>query len=304
MGSACRALVVDGPPAAAEHARELVTGFERRWSRFLPSSEISQLNSADGALTLVSTETYRLIELSVDAWRLTEGAFDPTVLPSLVRAGYDRSFDRVAERGGADDGHGPAEIVGSARPTPGCAGIELFPRINAVRLPRGVQLDPGGLGKGLAADLVVGRLLEAGVAGALVDLGGDIVCRGSAPHPAGWGIAVEDPLVVGRNLLSLTIGSGAVATSSRLLRRWQRGSEVKHHLIDPTTGDPLDTPLVAATAVAGEAWWAEALTKSIFVGGRSVLESLDEPAVAVDEAGQVLCSPALDRACVTDRSAT
>jgi len=303
MGSACRVIVIDGPPAAPEQARALVAGLEQRWSRFLASSEISQLNSADGALTVVSIDTYRLIELSIDAWRLTEGAFDPTVLPSLVRAGYDRSFDEMARGETGIDERGPSEDADPARRTPGCARIETFPRINAVALPRGAQLDPGGIGKGLAADLVVSRLLDAGAAGALVDLGGDISCAGAAPHPAGWGIAVEDPNTDERNLISLTIDAGAVATSSRLIRRWQRGGASKHHLIDPATGDVLDTPLVTATAVASEAWWAEALTKAIFVGGPALLETLDEPALALDDEGTVFFSPGLDRASVAERSA-
>jgi thiamine biosynthesis lipoprotein len=69
---------------------------------------------------------------------------------------------------------------------------------------------------------------------------------------------------------------GAVATSSRLRRRWRTVDGEAHHLIDPRTGRPARTDVVAATVVAGETWWAEALTKALFVAGLDSLDELDD----------------------------
>ena len=88
---------------------------------------------------------------------------------------------------------------------------------------------------------------------------------------------------------------GAVATSSRLLRRWQTTAGEAHHLIDPTTGHPVQTEVVAATVVAGEAWWAEALSKAVFLAGPAGLDEIaDLHAVVVTADGVRHTTPDLE----------
>ena len=85
---------------------------------------------------------------------------------------------------------------------PGCGDVELDDLVRAVRLPPGVALDLGGIGKGAAADEVSAQLLDAGlpgVTGVLVNLGGDLRARGDAPPPHGWVVDVDDPLGTGRH---------------------------------------------------------------------------------------------------------
>ncbi len=109
----------------------------------------------------------------------------------------------------------------------------------------------------------------------MVNLGGDLRVLGRAPSSEGWVVNVVDPIHPGRELLRLAMPGGALATSSRLLRRWQTTAGEAHHLIDPTTGRPADTDVVAVTVVAGEAWWAEALTKALFLTGPAGFDELD-----------------------------
>ena len=158
-------------------AESELTLMERRWSRFLPTSELCRLNAAAGKPVIVSADTFSVITSAVEAWQHTNGCFDPTVHDALCALGYDRSFGELPEEN---------ERAGTSAPTPGCAGIELDPALHAVRLPVGVHLDLGGIGKGAAADLVVSRLLAAGADGACVNLGGDIRVEGRAPTTAGW----------------------------------------------------------------------------------------------------------------------
>jgi thiamine biosynthesis lipoprotein len=98
---------------------------------------------------------------------------------------------------------------------------------------------------------------------------------GRAPAPEGWVVTVPDPLHADRELLRLAVPDGAVATSSRLQRRWRTTTGEAHHLIDPHTGRPAETHVVAVTVVAGEAWWAEALTKALFLAGPAGMSTLD-----------------------------
>ena len=217
---------------------------------------------------IVSEETFQLVRYSVAAWELTGGRFDPTVGAALEAHGYDRDFDAVVARGLAPSGR--------AEPAPGPVGIELDPWSSAVKLPVGVVFDPGGIGKGLAADLLTPALVDAGAAGALVNLGGDLRADGVAPAATGWVISIPDPLRRGRELMRIALPHGAVATSSRLRRCWSTPTGTAHHLIEPATGRPVDNDVVAVTVVAGEAWRAEALTKLVFMTGPGELAGLED----------------------------
>jgi FAD:protein FMN transferase len=104
------------------------------------------------------------------------------------------------------------------------------------------------------------------VRGVLVNMGGDLRARGDAPRPSGWVVAVDDPLGTGRTGV-LSLAAGAIATSTRLRRHWQRGGRPLHHLIDPRTGAPAQSGLASVTVIAGEAWRAEVLAKAAFVAG-------------------------------------
>jgi thiamine biosynthesis lipoprotein len=265
MGTDVEVLAVGADDAAMATlgalAVDALEAREARWSRFRPTSELCRVNGAAGAPVVVSPDTFALVALAVDAWRDTGGRYDPTVLAALEAAGYDRDFDAVPRDGDVMVGERPA--------VPGCDGVQLDRLVSAVRLPRGVALDLGGIGKGYAADAVSGELLDAGVPGVrgvLVNLGGDLRARGDAPMPHGWVVDVDDPLGSGRTGL-LALGEGAIATSTKLRRAWTRGGELRHHLIDPATGEPAASGLASVTVVAGEAWRAEVLAKAAFVAG-------------------------------------
>lgn len=229
-----------------------VEELEAAWSRFRPGAELSRLGAGDGRPALVSHPTAMLLQRCVWAWRRTGGRFDPTVLHAIRAAGYDRDFEDLPE----------LVTLEAAEPPPGCVGIEVDASIDLVRLPAGVGIDPGGLGKGLAADLVATAAVELGAAGAMVSLGGDLRVAGSPPAE-GWEVALDHHIapVARVNLLD-----AAVATSSTLRRRWATPQGPAHHVIDPRTGRPSTGPLVACSVLAAEAWWAEALATTLLVG--------------------------------------
>jgi thiamine biosynthesis lipoprotein len=259
MGTRAHVGVIAGDLELAELlARSAVARLrtlEARWSRFRPDSEISALNHASGPRA-VSAETVLLVERSIEAWHRTAGAFDPTVLPALVAAGYDRDFRDLAQ----DTPSTAARAVG---PAPGCAGIIVDGA--RVTLPAGVQLDPGGIGKGLAADLAVDLVMHAGASGACVNVGGDLRVTGSALDAAPWSVTIEDPLG-GADVGTVHLRDEALASTWRTRRTW--GDDVRrHHLIDPRTGAPAWTGLAGVTVIASDAWWAEALATALFLSG-------------------------------------
>ncbi len=292
IGSDACLVVVGGPRDLIARARARIEALEALWSRFLPTSEVSRLNAAAGtSALLVAPETFELIGRGVEGWRMTGGRFDPTVLGDVLRAGYTDSFDRLPPSGTT----APRSRLGR-----GCAGIELDASLCAVRLPAGVGFDPGGIGKGLAADLVVDELLASGASGACVNLGGDVRVAGTPPD-ASWAIAIEhpsrpDPAAV------VHLQDGAVATSSRLNRRWETDHGDAHHLIDPRGGSPADVVVWTATAVAATGWQAEVLAKAAFLAdvghGLDLLDDIGAAGLFIDEDGAVLTTRSF--ACFAD----
>jgi thiamine biosynthesis lipoprotein len=276
MGSDCHVIVVGGPPGAAADARDRIGDLEERWSRFRSDSEISRLNAQAGTPLAVSADTRLLVTRAIEAWRLSGGAFDPTLLGAVLRAGYVHSLER-----------GPITARGASTLLTGCTDIVVDG--DTVCLPGGTGFDPGGIGKGLAADIVVAELVEAGVAGACINVGGDLRVAGAAPDGRSWTVAVEHPWQ--RTPLALLgLNAGAVATSTTLRRRWEVDGQSLHHLIDAGTGEPSASDLTLASVVTGEAWSAEVLAKTVLLRGAvrafDVLDANAE-AIAVDRLGGI-----------------
>jgi thiamine biosynthesis lipoprotein len=275
MGSAAEVTVVDGPRSLAERARRRLTELERRWSRFVPTSEVTRMNRAAGRPVAVSPETRLLVRRALEGHAVSDGVFDPTVLGAVLRNGYSASYERLGGRGRPE----ASPLV------TGAAGIEIDEGTGTVRVPARVGFDPGGIGKGLAADLVVEELLTAGAAGVCVSIGGDVRVAGVAPDGDAWRIAVDGPQPGAPPLALVRLHDGAVATSSRLRRRWtSAGGGEMHHLVDPRTGTSACTPVLGATAVAGAGWQAEVLAKAAFLDvqhGLGLADALGAAALVV-----------------------
>src|SRR4051794_8738567 len=118
MGTHVQLMVCGAGPDLLHDARRTIADYERRWSRFLPDSEVSQINARPGRWTRVSPDTFRLIEAAVTGWRIPGGRFDPTILHALLAAGYDRNFAEVPAAVAASKHRGSA-----SRPVPGAGTI-------------------------------------------------------------------------------------------------------------------------------------------------------------------------------------
>jgi FAD:protein FMN transferase len=285
MGSDAHVITVGGPASLALEAEHRIADLERRWSRFDHRSEVSALTRNAGSPVIVSPETRELVERAVAAWRMTRGLFDPTVLGALLRAGYDRSFDDLD----------PARPTRPSRLNTGAGAIEII--ADTVRLPAGTGFDPGGIGKGLAADIVTDELRAAGAEGVCVNLGGDVRVEGAGPTGGGWTVTIDYPERA-RPIARVGLACGAVVTSTSLQRRWRVGGEIRHHLIDPATGLPSDSNLTFVSVVAGHAWTAEVLAKAVLLHGTPLpFDLVAAPGAAVltvDRDGRVEVSPGLD----------
>jgi FAD:protein FMN transferase len=296
MGATATVIVVGGDAGHLAAAEAQLRRLDALWSRFRRDSDVSRLNGAGGAAVPVAPETIVLLDHLVAAWHATGGAFDPTVLPALVAAGD------VASR---CDPHNRTHLPATARWPGDVAALSTDARRGTARLPPGTTVDAGGLGKGLAADLVAADLLAAGAAGTLVSVGGDLRAAGRAPH-GDWVVGVERPGAARECLARLTVADGGVATSAPSARRWHRDGVDHHHLIDPTTGRSSAVGVSSVTVVAASGAWAEAFTKVPYslgaAAGITALGAVGAAALVVADDGHVLTTRAWDA--FIDRSRT
>lgn len=277
-------VIVEGDPAALEVARRRIVDLESKWSRFRPDSEISRLNAARTTAQAVSADTSLLVRRAITAWTQTAGGFDPTVFDSMVGWGYDRDLPAI------DRPSVPQQLA----PAPGLGGVEVDEIAGTVHLG-GAGFDPGGIAKGLAADLVATELVGSAADAALVNVAGDLRIAGHPPDD-GWIVALEDPRDPDRDLLRVRLSGGGLATSSDRRRRWLTDEDtLAHHLLDPATGAPATTSLAGASVLAGEAWWAEALTKAVLVGGLAIdrLGDVSASGIGRTRTGAVVGTPDL-----------
>jgi FAD:protein FMN transferase len=251
-------------PLAALLAQRRLLGLHRRLSRFDPVSELSLLNADRAEVVHASRLLRRLAHAVVQAGARSGGLVDATLVGALENAGYGTS--RAGVRG-----LDPRELVAAARPPrPARAHrarawerIVVDDEARTIARPPGLRIDSGGLGKGLAADLLADGL--AGHPLFAVDCAGDMRvggCAGVARR-----VLVDDPAGT-KPLHELSIVDGAVATSGIARRSWRdaRGM-VMHHLLDPATGQPAWTGVVQATALAPTALEAETLAKAALLAG-------------------------------------
>jgi thiamine biosynthesis lipoprotein ApbE len=285
IGTTIRIVVTDATKLHVARAllTDDLTALDAACSRFRDDSELIRLEASAGQPTWVSPLLADAIVAALRGARLTDGDLDPTLGRAMETLGYDRDFASVPVQGGA--------IRVTVRHVPRWRQIELDETTGLLTLPAGVRLDLGATAKARAADRSAERIAQVLGCGVLVSLGGDIAVAGVGPVE-GWPIRVQDvtgdPSVPNEGPAGIiAISAGGLATSSTSARRWARGGDLMHHILDPRTGRPADSDWRTVSVAAGSALDANiASTAAIIRGERAPgwLAGLGLPArlVAVD----------------------
>ncbi len=268
--------------AALRVVEEEVHAIDQTCSRFRDDSELSRLNRAAGhGWVQVSPLLEEALLAALAAAEMTGGLVDPTVGKALAEAGYAVTFTAIVDDGGA-----PAAIA--IAPVAGWQAIDHDAERHAFRLPAGASIDLGASGKAWAADRAAAAVFERLGVPVAVECGGDVGVRG--PHPQdGWPVRVATADDAGA-WQDVVIFDGGLATSGTTSRRWRRGGVEMHHIIDPATGLPAQTPRAMATVAAATCLEANAAATASLVLGAPALEWLDAlhlPARLVDRDGRV-----------------
>ena len=233
---------------------------EQMFSRFLPTSELMQLNTARSMP--VSKAFWQMLSHSLASAKLTDGLITPTVYQALVERGYDQSYEHSFEQGQSTAASTTltGESVIGTDAIDDWQKIGLDPTTRQVSLPDSVKLDFGGFAKGLTADVVAERLSEMGT-NVLIDAGGDIVIRSyqgeisKLDDATQWQVALPAVTDIGLPLpnlaafsksialpdwqcatagvtLSVPVTDMVLATSGIDYRYWYQGDTLQHHLVN------------------------------------------------------------------------
>jgi thiamine biosynthesis lipoprotein len=292
LGTGVQVIVTDaGQLAVARGMLEAdLADVDLACSRFRADSEIVALDRATGGAdagpVTVSPLLAEAIAVALRAARLTGGDVDPTVGAAMNAIGYDRDFSLVQR-------DGPAVGL-TIRTISGWRQVEFDEQARLLRVPPGVRLDLGATAKAWAADRSAARIAGALGCGVLVSLGGDIAVSGQPPA-GGWRIRVQD--ISGRPedppagpSTVVAIHGGGLATSSTTARRWRRGGDVLHHILDPRTGLPAAPVWRTVSVAAASCTDANIASTAAIIKGLAApawLTGLGLPARLVDEGGQV-----------------
>jgi len=253
----------------AEIVRMLFSEWEQTLSRFLPDSELSQLNQQAGTPVAVSNLLYDVLATALTAARATEGVYDPAMLEQLEQLGYDRNFDDLPTN--------RFEPIIPGEPGGRWRGIKVDPIRRQVTLPRGIKLDFGGIAKGMAVDASLEGLLHSDIRSALVNAGGDLAVLGLPPDEEHWPVAVPGQ----KQYWTIPLHHGAIATSGIAHRHWRQGNLMRHHILDPRTGLPAESDLWSVTVVADRCEQAEVAAKVAFIlGSKAGAEFLHKHRIA------------------------
>ena len=288
IGTAIRLVVTDARALGAARAMLVddLDALDAACSRFRWDSELIRLEASAGRPTRVSPLLAAAIGASIRGAHQSNGDVDPTVGWAMERLGYDRDFALLPARGEA--------LRVTVSQIPSWRQIELDETAGLVTVPVGVRLDLGATAKAWAADQSAERIARALGCSVLVSLGGDIAVAGDAPS-GGWSVRVQD--VTGDPCATpegpngvIAIREGGLATSSTSARRWQRGGEIMHHIVDPRTGRPAEDVWRTVSVAAGSALDANIASTAAIIRGRratSWLAQLGLPARLVARDGSV-----------------
>jgi FAD:protein FMN transferase len=261
LGTECRMLFSAPSRAAADRFRREISAwleaFEGRYSRFIETSIISQLNAAAGCHAVdVDDELASIFKLCDWFHWSSRGLFDPTMLPLM------RLWDSHTETPSIP----PADAVEAARQLVDWKSVTR--EGNRAFLPhKGMAVDIGGIGKEYAVDRVIGLMQDAGIQNAMVDFGHDVRVLGGPPEGGGWRVGLEDPQDPGRCWSGAAVSAMAVATSGNYARGFNWQGKRYGHLLDPRSGYPVDNGCLAVSVVAPTCTEAGILATAAFVLG-------------------------------------
>lgn len=239
---------------------DILKNIDKKISRNQETSEISKVNAQSGiAPVQVSDDTYDLVNKALDYAKRTDGLFDPAIgkLVGLWNIGHEGAHVP------------PTADIEEALKLCDYSKIEMNDATHEIYLQeKGMDIDLGSIGKGYAADVIYDYLSEKGFHSAIIDLGGNVFAMGSKPGGKKWTIGVQDPdKERGNPIGTIQVEDKTIVTSGIYERFFIENGKLYQHIINPTTGYPVENNISSVTIVTNRSTDADALSTTLFVLG-------------------------------------
>ncbi len=228
--------------AAINQLWKEIFNFEKRFSRFIPSSELCFLNKNSGTKQLISKEFRDILITAKNISLETEGIYNPFILPALQRSGYEKSFVVGAENDIHED-YSDRSVVSVDK-------MEIGD--DWVRIPFKTAIDLGGIGKGYLADKLAVSLKHE-FNGFIINLGGDIVTYGTNEHNSNWQIIIQDASSIENKsigTIKMPLSTYSVSSSGTFKKKGVNKGKAWHHLINPKTLEPANSDIKLITIMS------------------------------------------------------
>lgn len=254
-------------------------------STYIPESEISRFNRGSDCFEFESEYFLPVLNASKEVYEKSNGAFDPTVGPLVNAWGFGPDKSMVPDSSSVDS---LMYLVGFSK-------IQ-FDKKKVCKESAGIKLDFSAVAKGYAVDVISDFLIAKGIKNHLVEIGGELICKGTKNDEKPWRTAIEDPSVevYDRKILAVAeLKDRAVATSGNYRNYYVRDGVKYVHTINPATGYPISHKLLSASVFADNCMLADAYATAFMVMGvekaKSVLEknkSIDAYLIYSDDQGE------------------
>jgi len=250
---------------AAEIVHQEFKRLSNIFNRYDPNSELSRLNKTYNLPFSVSGDLIEILALSRHITILTEGAFD-------VSQGVLYSFWKSLIDEGQIVTFPDQELIAKLKNSAGMEAIEIdFVKRTVSIKQKGLVVDLGGIAKGFMVDKAVSRLKQQGINSALINAGGDMYCLGKNRGKP-WRIGIKDPEKLDSLLETKQLTNQAITTSGSYEQFFRFKDQDYSHLIDPSSGYPVNNSIVSVSVIAEEAVLADALATAFFVIGIDGIE--------------------------------
>lgn len=232
--------------------------YDNLLSKTYEGSDVWNINHAGGQRVAVASETREILEKALEYSRLSDGCFDITIEPCVALWDFT----------GEGMGTLPDETL-LAQASDKVDWTQVDINDEGVLLPEGMTIDLGAIAKGYITDRIAGFLKERGVESGFLNFGGNVLVIGNKPDGTAWNIGIQDPLGKrDQNIVGAAKVSGqAVVTSGIYERGFDLDGVRYHHILDTSSGWPVQNELAGVSIIAPDAFDADALSTTVFAMG-------------------------------------
>ncbi len=249
-----------------DNCQRMCEHYEQLFNKNIDGSDIARINASGGTAVTVDHDTALLLSTALVYSKGSDGLFDITIDP--VTSLWD--FHEESARIPTDDEIKAALVHVDHNK------LSVDTSQNTVALEKGMSIDPGGIAKGYIADRIADYLNTCSITGAIINMGGDIKVIGSKPDKSTFTIGINDPFGEGTLSTALSVSDTAVATSGIYERCIVSDGKTYHHILDPSTGYPVDTDIESVTIITNDATDADCLcTLTTLLGSEKAMELVE-----------------------------